>query len=74
MECHVRTNIDINEDLLEATMKLSGKRTKKAAIEEAMREYTRTQRLRAAIERMRGVGWEGDLDAMREGWYRLDEL
>lgn len=70
----MRTNIDIDDELLEATMELSGKKTKKGAIEEALREYTRTQRLRDAIERMRGVGWEGDLDTMREGWYRLDEL
>lgn len=70
----MRTNIDIDDELLAATMKLSGKRTKKGAIEEAMREYTRTERLRTAIKRMRGIGWEGDLDQMREDWYRLDDL
>lgn len=70
----MRTNIDIDDELLEATMKLSGKKTKKSAIEEAMREYTRTELLRAAIERMRGMGWEGDLDQMRKDWYRLDDL
>jgi hypothetical protein len=25
-------------------------------------------RQKQAIENLRGIGWEGDLDAMREGW------
>ena len=57
----MRTNIDIDDELLTATMKWSGKKTKKAAVEEAMRHYTRA----IIIESTRGIGWEGDLDEMR---------
>jgi Arc/MetJ family transcription regulator len=61
----MRTNIDIDDELLTATMKWSGKKTKKAAVEEAMRHYTRAMIMRDIIESTRGIGWEGDLDEMR---------
>jgi Arc/MetJ family transcription regulator len=65
----MRTNIDIDDKLLAETMRLSGKKTKKAAVEEAMRVYTREkQRSRALadlIESTKGIGWDGDLDEMR---------
>ena len=61
----VRTNIDIDDELMAATMKWSGKTTKKAAVEEAMRHYTRAMIMRDIIESTRGIGWVGDLDEMR---------
>lgn len=61
----MRTNIDLDDQLLADTMRLSGKKTKKAAVEEAMRHYTRSIALKELIEGMRGIGWEGDLDEMR---------
>ncbi len=61
----MRTNIDIDDELLTATMKWSGKKTKKAAVEEAMRHYTRAMIMRDIIESTRGTGWEGNLDEMR---------
>jgi len=63
----MRTNIDIDDELMAATMKWSGKTTKKAAVEEAMRHYTRAMIMRDILESTRGIGWVGDLDAMREG-------
>jgi len=69
----MRTNIDIDDELLAETMKVTGKSTKKAAVEEAMRRTVRNQKLREALESLRGIGWEGDLDAMREGrFFRED--
>jgi Arc/MetJ family transcription regulator len=61
----MRTNIDIDDELLTATMKWSGKKTKKAAVEEAMRHYTRAMIMRDIIESTRGIGWDGNLDEMR---------
>jgi Arc/MetJ family transcription regulator len=61
----MRTNIDIDDELLTATMKWSGKKTKKAAVEEAMRHYTRAMIMRDIIESTRGIGWGGNLDEMR---------
>ncbi len=63
----MRTNIDIDDELMTATMKATGMKTKKAAVEEAMRRTVRQQELREALESLEGIGWEGDLDEMRQG-------
>ena len=63
----MRTNIDLDDELLAETMRVTGQKTKKGAIEEAMRLVTRHARLKQTIERMWGTGWDGDLDEMREG-------
>jgi Arc/MetJ family transcription regulator len=63
----MRTNIDIDDELMAETMKVTGQTTKKGAVEEAMRRVTRNARLRNAVREMRGIGWEGDLDQMRGG-------
>lgn len=61
----MRTNIDLDDELLAEAMAATGLRTKKAAIEEALRRLVRAEQQRRAIEDMRGLGWDGDLDAMR---------
>jgi Arc/MetJ family transcription regulator len=63
----MRTNIDIDDELLAEAMALTGELTKRATVEAALRTLIRMHRQMAAIERMKGLGWEGDLDAMREG-------
>jgi Arc/MetJ family transcription regulator len=68
MERAVRTNIDIDDDLLKEAMTATGQTTKRATVEEALRTVVRLFRQKQAIEELRGIGWEGDLDAMREGW------
>ena len=61
-----RTNIVLDDELLAETMRITGKRTKKAAVEEAMRRTIRNQMLKEAVESLRGVGWEVNLVAMRQ--------
>jgi Arc/MetJ family transcription regulator len=61
----MRTNIDLDDQLLADTMELSGKRTKKAAVEEAMRRYIRGMRMQRFIAETAGIGWDGDLEEMR---------
>lgn len=61
----MRTNIDIDDELLRSAMKATGRTTKKAVVEEALRRVVRNEELRQAIESLRGLGWEGDLDEMR---------
>jgi Arc/MetJ family transcription regulator len=63
----MRTNIDIDDDLLTEAMAATGLPTKKATVEEALRRMVTRHRRRAALADMAGLGWEGDLDAMREG-------
>jgi hypothetical protein len=36
-------------------------------VEEALRRLVRLHRRRSALNDMAGLGWEGDLDMMREG-------
>ncbi len=61
-----RTNIDIDDELMAETMRVTGKATKKGAVEEAMRQIVREARQRLALERLWGIGWEGNLEAMRQ--------
>jgi Arc/MetJ family transcription regulator len=64
----VRTNIEIDDDLLAEAMRAAASGTKRATVDEALRTVVRLFRQKKAIEELRGIGWEGDLDAMREGW------
>ena len=61
----MRTNIDIDDDLMERAMRSSGAPTKRAAVEEGLRLLIQTRGQRA-IRKLRGkVAWEGDLDRSR---------
>jgi Arc/MetJ family transcription regulator len=63
----MRTNIDIDDALMRRAMRSSGARTKRAAVEEALRLLVRTRDQRS-IRRLRGnVAWEGDLEQSRRG-------
>ncbi len=63
----MRTNIDIDDELMRRAMRSSGGRTKRAVVEEGLRLLIQTRGQRT-IRRLRGkVTWEGDLDASRLG-------
>ncbi len=61
----MRTNIDIDDDLLSEAMAASGLTTKRATVEEALRQLVLSQRRREALQSLAGIGWEGDLEEMR---------
>lgn len=61
----MRTNIEIDDDLLREAMAASGLSTKRATVEEALRQLLASYRRREALRASAGIGWEGDLDAMR---------
>ncbi len=63
----MRTNIEIDDSLIAEAMAVTGLPTKKATVEEALRNLVRLNRQRKAIANIAGLGWEGDLDEMREG-------
>lgn len=67
IEDAMRTNIDIDADLLIKAMEALGTTTKKATVEEALRQLVKDYEGRKAIAELRGLGWEGDLDEMRQG-------
>jgi Arc/MetJ family transcription regulator len=61
-----RTNLVLDGDLLEETLRLSGERTYSRAVDAAMQDFVRRVKARRILE-LAGSGlWEGDLAAMRE--------
>lgn len=60
-----RTNIDIDDELIERVMQQKGLPTKKAAVDYALRQVVVEPMSLQAAKAMRGSGWHGDLDAMR---------
>jgi len=63
----VRTNIEIDDELLSQAMTATGLPTKRATVEEGLRLLVRVRRQVEALAVLKGLGWEGDLDAMRQG-------
>ena len=61
----MRTNIVIDDALMNQALVLSGFRTKKETVEEALRLLI-AMRNQSAIRKFRGkLNWEGNLDEMR---------
>jgi Arc/MetJ family transcription regulator len=70
--CMKRTNLVLDEHLLEEATRVSGERTYSRAVERALEEFVRRARARRILE-LAGSGlWEGDLATVREdrGVYR----
>jgi Arc/MetJ family transcription regulator len=65
MEAPVRTNIEIDDELIAEAMAATGLKTKKATVEEALRRLVRNQSLKQTLAELDGIGWEGNLEAMR---------
>lgn len=60
------TNVEIDDMLMSQAMAAAGLPTKRATIEEGLRLLVRVRRQAEAIADLRGLGWEGDLEEMRE--------
>jgi Arc/MetJ family transcription regulator len=61
----VRTNIVIDDKLMEDTLRATGLKTKREAVELGLRTLLRL-RQQEEIRRFRGkLNWQGDLEAMR---------
>jgi len=63
----MRTNIEIDDKLLSSAMAASGQTTKRATVEEGLRLLVRIRKQAKALADVKGLGWEGDLDKMRQG-------
>lgn len=61
----MRTNIEIDDDILKEVQALTGAKTKREAVDVALRELVARYR-RLGLLRLKGkVRWEGDLDTSR---------
>jgi Arc/MetJ family transcription regulator len=70
--CMKRTNLVLDEQLLEEATRLSGERTYSRAVERALEEFVKRAKARQILD-LAGSGlWEGDLAVVREdrGVYR----
>ena len=61
----MRTNIEIDDELMKKALKYSKLKTKKEIINEALNEYVRYQMRLKMLSLQGKVEWIGDLDKMR---------
>ena len=63
----MRTNIEIDDGLLEKAQRLSGLRTKRAVVEAGLEILVRLKEQEEILRLAGKVHWEGDLDQSRRG-------
>lgn len=61
----VRTNIEIDDELMEAALSLSGARTKREVVEQALTTLVRLKEQEQLRELRGKLVWEDDLERMR---------
>jgi Arc/MetJ family transcription regulator len=62
----VRTNIEIDDGLMSQAMTISGLPTKRAVVEAGLCLLVQVHNQTQALEALSGLGWEGNLDQMRQ--------
>lgn len=60
-----RTNIDLNDELVRAAMRRYNLTTKKEAVDLALRRLVGPALTPQFLAHLEGIGWDGDLDVMR---------
>ena len=61
----MRTNIVIDDDLMNKALAATGEKTKRAVVELALRRLIQMKRQEEILAYRGKLKWEGDLDAMR---------
>ncbi len=68
----MRTNIVLDDKLMESARQYSRARTKRGLVEEALRLFVQI-RSQEGVRKLRGkLHWEGDLDQLRRGRFQDD--
>ncbi len=60
------TNLSLDPDLIERALKVSGERTKKAAVTKALEEFVARRKQRRLIELMGKLEWDSNYDYKSE--------
>lgn len=60
-----RTNVVVDDELLDKVMSLYGLRTKRETIDFALRRVAGEVDVRSLARELRGSGWDGDFEALR---------
>ncbi len=61
----MRTNIDIDDQLMADALAATGAKTEREVVEEGLRSLLQLKRQARALEFAGKLHWEGDLDDMR---------
>jgi hypothetical protein len=59
---HMATNLDIEPELLERAVEISGERTKTAAVRRALQEYIARREQQRLVELFGSLDWDQDYD------------
>lgn len=62
----MRTNIDIDDKLIEEALRLTGLKTKRAVVEQGLQTLIRLKRQRRILDLAGKVHWEGNIDDSRD--------
>lgn len=69
----MRTNIEIDDQLMEEAMRRARTKTKRETVEEGLRLLIKLNR-QTGIRKLRGkVKWEGNLDELRSGRGKISQ-
>jgi len=60
------TNLAIDPELIERALELSGERTKKAAVTQALQEYISRREQKRLVELFGSLEWDADYDYKNE--------
>ena len=61
-----RTNIVLDDDLIKRAMQVSGAKTKREAVDRALREMVARRPVYRALRRLRAkLPWDGDVESWR---------
>ena len=63
----MRTNIEIDDEIMREAQRLLGVKTKREAVDLALREVVARQRRRGILDLRGRVHWAGDLEQSRLG-------
>lgn len=69
----MRTNIDIDDELLAEAMASGERTTKKQVVEDGLRALIRARRQQQALRNLDGIGWSGDMDEIEASWSWVDD-
>tara|TARA_R110002020_G_scaffold18931_28_gene65535 strand:+ start:9721 stop:10065 length:345 start_codon:yes stop_codon:yes gene_type:complete len=68
MEAIMRTNIEIDDEVVAELMRLTGRKTKRQVVDDALRDQLGRKRAAKLILDLQGtLEWQGDLDTLRAG-------
>ena len=62
-----RTNINLDDGLVQKGMKITGLRTKRELVDLALRELLRKEDQKSILSLEGAIRWEGNLDNIRKG-------